>query len=69
MSKSKSKKIVHKRESLFATEAKQEAKGAMQRYKSEKSKGLKEAAADSKREVAIDLAFAKKRRKWADEAK
>lgn len=41
----------------------------MSRYKSEKAKGLKEAAADSKREVAIDLAFAKKRKQWANEAK
>lgn len=69
MKNDKGKKIVHKRESLFATEAKEEAKGALKRYKSEKKRGLKVAAEDSKREVVIDNAFAKKRKKWAEQAR
>jgi hypothetical protein len=56
---------VAKREKLFSTLAKQEAKGANERVRTETGAAKK----DSQREAKIDILFAKKRAKWAKEAK
>ncbi len=62
-------KKVAKRESLFATLAKKEGKGAAERAKEEAKDGMTESAKDSRREATWDKEFAMKRRKIARRAK
>jgi hypothetical protein len=56
---SKDLRKVEKREKTFATDAKQEGKGAAQRAKSEAKEGLPKSAADSRWETKVDNKFAK----------
>lgn len=60
---------VARREKLFSTLAKKEGKGAHERYESEKKKGMKASAADSKREERIDNTFSRDRLAIATDAK
>lgn len=63
------KKVI-KREKTFSTEAKSEGKGAAQRAKEEKKKGLLESSTDSRWETMVDKKFSKIRKtKAAKEAK
>ena len=64
-SKEKDLKNVARRESYFSTLAKNEAKGASQRAKSESKRGMKESAKDSRFELAVDEEFALKRKRLA----
>ena len=68
MSQKDLKKLA-KRESLFATLAKKEGKGARQRARIESKAGLKESANDSRWEAMEDKKFAKVRQKKALAAK
>lgn len=61
------KKVI-KREKTFSIEAKSEGKGAAQRAKEEKKKGLLESAADSRWETMVDKKFSKIRKAKVNKA-
>jgi hypothetical protein len=69
MKKQQDLRTVAKREKLFSTLAKKEAKGAIQRLHREKKAHMTQSAKDTAWEVKVDKKFAKIREEKAKQAK
>jgi Leu/Phe-tRNA-protein transferase len=69
MNKREDLRTVAKREQLFSTLAKKEARGALQRLHKERQARMTQSAKDTEWEVKIDKKFAKIREEKAKQAK